>query len=371
MKVLMVTPTYPPTKCGMADYTELLCKNLSKSHEVYVLTTKIAHIFPGNVAGIMNNWSVFEYGKVRKFVGKIKPDVIHIQYHERDFPGKILAGFLPYLFGRRIKVVTSLAFVDFGNPVSCFLAKMIVKYSSHLTVTTDQDYITVTEKFREYKDKVHKVFDGPNILYNGNTVDRNNIRKKLGITDTETLLLNFGFLKGDKGIEEIIHAARKLLDRGGKIKVLFIAGGHHDKASENYRNKLEKLIKELKLENYVIWLGYVEKGKVSEYIKSCDIGVMPFRDGISGMRSSYWSLLAHGIPTVTTSGRFIPSGLENKKNTILILPEDDEELANAVSLFISNEHLRKDIGEAGKNLVDEKYGWERITREVEEIYGYN
>lgn len=372
MKILMVTPTYPPTQCGMADYTELLCKNLSKTHNVYVLTTANADMTPqDNVAGIMNRWSVFEYLKVKKLVGKIKPDVMHIQYHEKDFPQKILAGLLPYLFGKKIKVVTSLAFINFENSLSRFLAGMIVKHSRRLTVTTDRDYMSVRKRFSEYKDKVRRVFDGPNIFYKGNAVNRNDVRKQLAVDDEETLLLNFGFLKEDKGIEEIIYALKKLLDLGRKIKVLFIAGSHHNKDSENYRNKTETLIKKLKLENHIIWAGYLKKEKVSEYIKSCDIGVMPFRDGLSGMRSSYWSLLSHGLPTVTTSGEFIPPGIENKKNTMIVLPGHDGGLADAVSLLMDNEVLRKNIGDAGKKLVDEKYAWERITREIEEIYGEN
>lgn len=369
MRILMVTPTYPPTKCGMADYTERLCQNLSKTNDVYVLTTKIKNTSTkNNVFRVMNNWSILEYEKVKKFTDFIKPDIMHIQYHENDFPKKKLAAFLPFLFRKKCKIITSLAFFNLRQP---FFVQMIMKHSHCLTVTTEQDYLTIAKKFPKYKNKVYKVFDGPNITDDGNFVDRKKIRKQLNVKEDEILLVNFGFLKEDKGIEEIIFALRDVLNRGYKVKVLMISEFHHDKNLKNYQNKIRLTIKKLALENNIIWSGYVEKNQVSNYIKSCDIGVMPFRDGISGMRSSYWSLLSHELPTITTRSEFVPPGLENKKNTVLIPSQNYKELSKAISFLINNKSLKKMIGKNGKKIVDEKYGWTRIVREIVGIYDKN
>jgi glycosyltransferase involved in cell wall biosynthesis len=47
---------------------------------------------------------------------------------------------------------------------------------------------------------------------------------------------------------------------------------------------------------------------------------------------------------------------------------DEDELTNTILHLLADDKLRREFGEKGKLLVREKFSWDKITEQVENIY---
>ena len=78
--------------------------------------------------------------------------------------------------------------------------------------------------------------------------------------------------------------------------------------------------------------------------------------------------MACGKPVVTTT---LPGPSEvdaEEVATIHVPPKDTRALANAVTKILSHEDLARKMGENGRRLVEAKYTWSKIARDISEIY---
>ncbi|MBI5206741.1 MAG: glycosyltransferase family 4 protein [Candidatus Firestonebacteria bacterium] len=383
MKLFLLSANYPPTRCGMADYAEKLYYYLKEITKVkpYIITTKLDE--PGvkndpHIYRIMVNWDANENQNFLELMKKEIPDVIHIQYHEEDFPEINKVSELPFMIKQyfsKVKIVISLAGFDLDTSSGVLNVERLVTYSDAITVTTDLDLNLVLNKFPDVKNKLFKVYDRPNIIYDPKLrINRKKFREKFNVSSDDFLLINFGFINQNKGFEHTFHSLRLVIDNGFSVKLLIIGELHDGKHSSlgKYFADLKNLSRELNLENNVIWAGYVNDTVVSSYILCADASVMPFRDGISGKRSSFWSVLEHGIPAITTfpPDKCLPDGLKNGKNAILVSIDDVETLAKGIIKLVKDNKFRCELGKNGQKLVRKRYSWEMLVKELEEIYRF-
>ena len=86
MRVLLVTGSFPPMKCGVGDYSCNLAKSLAACAEIQIGV--LTSVFDSNeseregleVFPIMKSWSLAETLKVIKVIRSWLPDIVHIQY---------------------------------------------------------------------------------------------------------------------------------------------------------------------------------------------------------------------------------------------------------------------------------------------------
>lgn len=103
MKVLLITGTYPPQKCGVGDYTLHLASALAREPniEVGVLTSYGAEDSSDasrvRLFRTITGWRLINLPQVRRVASEFRPDIVHIQYPSRDFNGK-LPNILPIFF---------------------------------------------------------------------------------------------------------------------------------------------------------------------------------------------------------------------------------------------------------------------------------
>jgi glycosyltransferase involved in cell wall biosynthesis len=74
------------------------------------------------------------------------------------------------------------------------------------------------------------------------------------------------------------------------------------------------------------------------------------------------------LPVIITKVGGIPTICINKENALIIPPEDPKKISEAMIALIKDQKLRRKLGENGRKLVEEKYGWDKITKEFEFIY---
>lgn len=192
--------------------------------------------------------------------------------------------------------------------------------------------------------------------YCGTEASRDKIDKKYGLAGKKVVLFT-GRLTVHKGVEYLIKAARQI-----KGEVLILGDGPE-------RPYLEKKIQEYKLTNTRI-LGYMSpKNQVSfkEFYSRADVYVAP----------STWNeplglvileAMAAKTPVISTRNGGITSLIKDGYNGYLVRPRNATEIAEKVNQLLSNDELRKKMGERSQKLVAEKYTWEHIANRFERLY---
>ena len=159
-----------------------------------------------------------------------------------------------------------------------FLLK-VFKYILKFFYKKTQDIIVVTEKIKELlindfnlnPAKIH-VISNPinNTIFEGE-VDSEVIRKKLKIDQKDKIIGFIGDVYKDQGVQHIFRALSLIRENNtiNKIKVIIVGSG-------SYLPDCKRIVKELKLENNVIFLGKINPNEVFQYLSTFNICLAPF-----------------------------------------------------------------------------------------------
>jgi len=94
---------------------------------------------------------------------------------------------------------------------------------------------------------------------------------------------------------------------------------------------------------------------VSLHLLACDLMLQPFEDGVTTRRTSVMAALAHGVPTVTTSGR-LTEPLWRASGAVELAPAGDPAaLATVAADLLAEPRRRERLGVAGRAVYDELF----------------
>ena len=142
-------------------------------------------------------------------------------------------------------------------------------------------------------------------------------------------------------------------------------------------SKLKQLVKDLKIEDQVHFLGSITQDELPQYLSEADIFVRPSRS--EGLGTAFLEAMAAGLPVIGTAVGGIPDFLvdynaktakEDAKNAngMFCKPEDPEDLADKINQLMEDAELRIQLGQTGRRLMEEKYSWDRVARQMQAIF---
>jgi len=192
------------------------------------------------------------------------------------------------------------------------------------------------------------------------------VRRNLGLAQNAYLLGYFGFINPSKGPEIVLQALAQLDER---FHVVFIGGklGSSDPTNERYLAQIEEMIRDLELQNRVLWSGFLEEAELSAHLEACDTMVMPYRDGVSLRRGTLMAILAHGRPLVTTPPSAAGTPLIHGQNVWLTPVDDPRALRDAIQALAKDADLRQRLGRDAKQ-VSEQFTWDKIAVKTANFY---
>jgi glycosyltransferase involved in cell wall biosynthesis len=173
----------------------------------------------------------------------------------------------------------------------------------------------------------------------------------------KTVLVAVGRLSQQKGFAYLIKALSEVKKKEKNFKLLLIGDGEE-------RKNLEKLSKELGLEEEIIFLGKVSHDKLPKCYHAADIFVLPSLYESFGI--VFLEAMASGLPIISTNIAAIPE-VVNKKVGILVKPKNVQELAEAILALINDEKRRREMGKEGMRLA-RKFDWSFVSEKmIEEL----
>ena len=133
---------------------------------------------------------------------------------------------------------------------------------------------------------------------------------------------------------------------------LLIIGGFA-KSSQNDKIRIEKLINDEGVKDYVIFTGKTPPEKIPELLANADILTLARPNNIQakyGFPTKLGEYLCTGRPVVITDVGDIKKFFRNKINAIITKPDCPKDFANGILFLIENPDLASSIGENGKKL---------------------
>ena len=161
-------------------------------------------------------------------------------------------------------------------------------------------------------------------------------------------VLFLGWLERKKGIEELIMACRSLAPRHEFS--LTIAGEGH------YSEHARELVRELGLEDRVVFAGWLDEMAVRESLVRNDILVLP--SWSEGLPNVMIEAMAAGLAVVATRVGTIPDYATDGEHAILVEPRNSSDLASALARLIEDPDLRARIARAGREMARRRFNVE-------------
>jgi glycosyltransferase involved in cell wall biosynthesis len=207
------------------------------------------------------------------------------------------------------------------------------------------------------REKLTVIYEGVELPPPSNAATRHADRLRWGIDDQGRLLGCAGVLLGDKGQEWVIRALAQLRGEFPNVKLL-LAGEGPD------RSRLQKLVGDLKLQNGVIFAGFVKD--VEAFYRAIDVFVFPAL--FEGLGTSLLAAMAHGTPSITYFGCALGEIVENGKSGLQVEARNPEALAGALRKILSDAQFSAALGAEGRHRIETRFAADRMVEETLRLY---
>lgn len=279
-----VIGNYLPRKCGIATFTTDLCDAIHAEYgatELLALPvndTEEGYSYPSRIRFELSQDDLASYRQAADFLNFSNIDLICLQHEYGIFGGPAGAHILELLRRLKIPIVTTLHTVlREPNPDQRAVMDEIASLSDRLIVMSQQSVEILEEVFHVPISKIDLIPHGiPDVPF----TDPNFYKDGFG-TEGKDVLLTFGLLSPNKGIENVIQALPTILSRHPNV-VYMISGVTHPhvlrQEGEKYRLFLQNLARDLGVENSVIFRNrFVTPQELVELIGAADIYITPYK----------------------------------------------------------------------------------------------
>lgn len=363
MKILIISRLFPPDTGGIQTYSYQIAKYFQRAeHETLVICPhsekeqefdkkqffKINRIWGGKI-----KWFKLFFFLCSYFISilKFRPQVIISTIWA---PCGVTA-FLGRFF-TEIPYVTLIHGTEMGHWKDHFPGKYLLKLtlnSSNLIISNSQFTSDYAISMGIKKKLIYTIPCGVDIERFNKKVIPNHKNSE------NKIILSLAALIPRKGIDNVLKA----LPEVKKIypKFVYRIGGKGPDFS-----RLNCIVQELGIEDYVEFLGKVPDEDVPSHFASCDVFIMNSRkigEDFEGFGIVFLEANACGKPVIAGNSGGIPDAVIHEKTGFLVSPDDIEEIKMAILTLLQNENLAKKMGEYGEEHA-KNFHWQIITSHI-------
>ncbi len=278
--------TYPPRECGIGTFTRNLFvattglqNKTGAFHEGVVIAMDDQHdsyLYPEEVQFVIQQEQQADYIEAARFINLSGADVCILEHEFGIFGGQNGVYILPLLHRLEIPLIVTLHTVlkaPSYNEKAILIE--ICKMAARIVVMSYKAIEFLTTVYDIPSEKIELIEHGvPDVNF-----EHDAAKKDLKITD-KNVLLTFGFISRNKGIETVIKALPAVVKLYPET-IYIILGKTHPvvlrHSGEEYRISLLLLVKKLQLEKHVIFLNeFINQRELFQYLHASDIYITPY-----------------------------------------------------------------------------------------------
>jgi glycosyltransferase involved in cell wall biosynthesis len=337
---------YVPRMCGIATFTTDLCEAVAALYPettcfaVPVNDTGARYAYPPRVRFELQEHDLASYRRTADFLNINNVDLVCLQHEYGIFGGRAGSHILTLLSELRMPIVTTLHTVlrepdDDQRRVMRRLAQL----SDRLVVMSHRGGEFLQEIYGVPWEKIDMIHHGiPDVPF----VDPNYHKDRFGV-EGQQVLLTFGLLSPNKGIEHVIEAMPAILARHPDVVYVVLGATHpHVKRNdgESYRLQLERLARVRGVEQHILFFDrFVTLEELVEFMGAADIYVTPYLNPAQITSGTLAYSVGAGKAIVSTPYWHAEELLADGRG-ILVPFADSDAIADRVNFLLENETER-------------------------------
>ncbi|MDM8520995.1 glycosyltransferase [Anaerolineales bacterium HSG6] len=371
MKIALVGPTYP-FRGGIAHYTTLLYKALVKQHTVMFYSFKRQYpswLFPGQTD--RDNSRQPLYGECRytidslnpltwrdtaKQIDQFQPDILLLSWWH---PYWALVWF--YLMHRAKRQQVSILYIV-HNVVSHetkwwdkWLTKSVLSSANKLIVHSNEERQRLLTLLPSATVQVVPLPTYTPLSEQSQPLSQTEARQQLSLSDTERVLLFFGFVRPYKGLPILLEA---LVELTPSLPVRLLIVGEFWKSAQ----ETEQFLIDHQLTTHVTIINrYIPNEAIGIYFSAADVVVLPYRraSGSAVLQLAF----GFGKPVIASDVGGLNDVVADGETGLLVPPNDSVALAQTIERFYQTNQAWSDKIKS----YNQQFSWQHLVEQVTKI----
>lgn len=375
MKIAYIS-TYPPRECGLATFNINLLKAISSNMDKSLIDSSLVvalndsddseqYTYPEEVQYVIRQKHQEDYLKTADLLNNGPADACILQHEFGIYGGESGIYILPFLNAVKKPLITILHTV-LKSPT--FLQKSIIreiaKKSAKVVVMSKKAIGFLTEIYEVPREKIQFIEHGVPDL----EAPIQNPIKEFPILKNKKILLTFGLLSRNKGLETVIRALPKIVANHPDVMYVILGNTHpgilkHE--GEEYRDFLKQLAVDLKVEKNLMFINkFVSEEDLIDYLTAADIYITPYFNEAQITSGTLSYAVGAGAAVVSTPYWHAQELLAENRGCLFDF-KDDKALSRIIDQLIANpvklQTLKKNAYRYGLKLRWPKIGKEYIS----------
>lgn len=297
---------------------------------------------------------IYSIWAISALMKKIKPDIVHVHSSKAGVLGRLVAA-----LHRVPSVYTPNAFAFLGSTglkrrFYIFVEKSLRSVTGLLLACGPSEMDRSLKDVQLPTDKVASINNSINC-----SIDPVQMREKW---NKHPIILMVGRFISQKNPEMFVRVAKLTTDALPQVKFILVGGGYQAILGK----ETEQLIKLLGLIDKVTVMDWMEPSALESLLNNASIVVVPSR--FDGLPYLPLEAMLHSKPVVGTNVDGVKDTIVDGETGYLVELDDDKAMANRLIELVRDPDLRRQMGIAGKQRVEEHFNVERNTPKLEAIY---
>jgi glycosyltransferase involved in cell wall biosynthesis len=350
-----------PRQCGIATFTSDICEAVAVQYPQCqcvvgaVNDRPEGYDYPAQVRFEIDEKELDSYRRAADFLNINNVEVVSVQHEFGIYGGPAGSHLLAFLRDVHMPVVTTLHTVlEEPNPDQRVVMKQLDILSNRFIVMADRGKRFLEEIYGIAREKIDVIPHGiPDIPF----IDPNFNKDQFGV-EGKTVLLTFGLLSHNKGIEYVIEALPAILAQHPNVVYIVLGATHPNllaREGESYRIKLERLSEDRCVTHNVIFYNrFVTIQELKDFIGAADIYITPYLNESQITSGTLAYSFGAGKAVVSTPYLHARELLANGRG-ILVPFSNPKAIAEGVNRFLSDPVLmtatRKRAWKLGREMI--------------------
>jgi glycosyltransferase involved in cell wall biosynthesis len=356
MKIAYIS-TYPPRECGIATFNYNLRRaiNANFSNKAFLKGGFVVALndsenlqeyeYPEEVKYVIRQNNQKDYIRAANFINTSDADACILEHEFGIYGGESGIYILP-LLNRLEKPLISILHTVLKDPsyVQRIIIREIAEQSAKIIVMSHRAVEFLTEI---YEIPVHKI----QIIEHGVPdleAPEVNPVKSLSAFKNKKVLLTFGLISRNKGLETVVKALPKIVEKHPDVMYVILGNTHPGvikNSGEEYRDHLKSLAAKLNVSNHLTFINrFVLEEELINYLSAAEIYVTPYLNEAQITSGTLSYAVGAGAAVVSTPYWHATELLANNRGRLFEFKNADA-LADNVIELLDNEYLLNELKE--------------------------
>lgn len=342
-----------------------------KGNEGFVVAMndhKETYSYPEEVKMVIHQEQQAQYLEAANFINVNGADICILEHEFGIFGGQNGVYILPLLHRLKVPLIVTLhTILKTPSYNEKAVLKEIGKMATKLVVMSQKAIDFLTTIYDVPEDKIVLIEHGvPDIRF-----DRAHSKERFKLEDKK-VLLTFGFLGRNKGIETVIRALPAVIEKHPNVLYMVLGKTHPNilrHSGEEYRNYLQRLTKNLNLGDHVLFLNeFIDQEELFRYLSMADIYVTPYLNEAQITSGTLSYALGVGCAVISTPYWHAEELLADGRGRLFNF-NDSDQLADILMELLDQPEVLKELKQRAHD-YGKKITWPKIGKRYAALAEY-